>query len=176
MFVGVHFLSYKQICTLKDCDDIVIISIFDPQYAAPYLPFASHRILSLKFSDIDFHRGDTPSKGSVIFGQSHAKVIREWVQTHNALSAKFDLVIHCWAGLSRSAAVAWWAAHEYQIPLITTFPSYHLNLSVLNCLNKAVPSPTLPQDSLSFGELQLLGRSIECDNSLAWLLNLPMKN
>lgn len=48
---------------------------------------------------------------------SHAHAIRAFVDRLHECSDEIDLVVHCSAGVSRSAAVAWWAAERFKVTL-----------------------------------------------------------
>ena len=59
-------------------------------------------VLQLTFHDIDFLRDDEPL---ILFDDDHAKVILEFIEP--LIADKLDtLLVHCFAGLSRSPAVA----------------------------------------------------------------------
>lgn len=49
---------------------------------------------------------------------SHASAIQKFLAELHADSTGFDVVVHCSQGVSRSAAVAAWAAEKFGIPLL----------------------------------------------------------
>lgn len=49
---------------------------------------------------------------------SHARAIQKVLLELHADNSAFDVVVHCSQGVSRSAAVAGWAAERFSIPLI----------------------------------------------------------
>lgn len=49
---------------------------------------------------------------------SHARAINEFLMELHADASAFDVIVHCSQGVSRSAAVAGWAAERFGIALI----------------------------------------------------------
>lgn len=49
---------------------------------------------------------------------SHARAINEFLTELHADASAFDVVVHCSQGVSRSAAVAGWAADRFGVPLM----------------------------------------------------------
>lgn len=49
---------------------------------------------------------------------SHARAIHKFLTELHAATTRLDVVVHCSQGVSRSAAVAGWAAERFSIPLI----------------------------------------------------------
>ena len=49
---------------------------------------------------------------------SHARAIHKFLTELHAETTRIDVVVHCSQGVSRSAAVAGWAAERFSIPLI----------------------------------------------------------
>lgn len=73
---------------------------------------------------LDFHDGipkSGASSGTVLFSDEHAHVVIAFLRRHHERPAALHLLIHCEAGISRSAAIAVFAAGECQIPLTGQF-------------------------------------------------------
>lgn len=85
-----------------------LISIIHPQQATPFHHDEWNGITELLFDDVTMQ-----AKGLVLFNQSHAKeVVRVASQDYR------HIVVHCEAGMSRSAAVAKWISDNYDYELI----------------------------------------------------------
>lgn len=69
-------------------------------------------VLRLQFSDID--RADVPIYNPVLFNNQMADQIFAWLERY--ASTLEGVVVHCAAGVSRSAAVAKFIAERYGLP------------------------------------------------------------
>lgn len=89
-----------------------VISISEPDCYPANLKEGWRGILRLEFHDIDRHE-----EPYVLFSEQQARDIISFVSRCQAGEAK-GIVVHCKAGISRSAAVAKWIADRYGL----TFP------------------------------------------------------
>ena len=79
---------------------VAVISISTPGTWEPILADFEH-VLRLHFHDVDDH-----SDPWVFFDRAHAKSVIDFVAMLQAKDEPVDVVVHCKAGISRSAAVA----------------------------------------------------------------------
>lgn len=89
-------------------------------------------VLRLYFEDTTGKEGASPAPG--IFSTHQAREILHFVRHHRDTPESCHLLVHCEAGISRSAAVAVFAASECSIPLTGQFA--FLNPWVLSVLVK----------------------------------------
>jgi len=130
--------------------DTNVISIRGPHDPAPIF-IAAHNVLALEFDDVEGYVG---SDGFSVFDHRQAKQVVAFIQGLNGA----DLVVHCQAGMSRSAAVAKFAADHmgYQLdlskPCIGTTAYYNRHVYGTLNLTRA--------DSLSsyYAEMELADR------------------
>lgn len=159
MLTEVHFLSYAQVQSLKARRDIAVISVTDAMYHAD-LADGFGAVLRLRFADYDPARdggGGHPHE----FNGDHSSQLRQWVDAVHEDEAHRRLVVHCWAGISRSAAIAWWVHRRYGVPLMTKFPAYYLNRYVLHGLDASIETSQSPAGAPSRDEMIRIGRAAE---------------
>jgi predicted protein tyrosine phosphatase len=101
MIRSVDFLSQKDAQDLTARPDLALISITEPGMFEARLAEHEH-LLRLAFFD-SLPDPDSPWDP---MSDDHAKQIGEFVRSLHASNAPFDLIAHCKAGISRSAAVA----------------------------------------------------------------------
>lgn len=70
-----------------------------------------HSVLRLEFDDIDVEE-----EPYIIFNELHAEQIIDFVTEACDSHEVEGILIHCQAGISRSAAVAKWIAERYELP------------------------------------------------------------
>ena len=102
----------------------LVISIVSPNEQNPQ--FDCVACLSLKFHDVLERQ-----KGKVAFDSSHANAIVDFVKKNN----KHDVIVHCEAGLSRSAAVVRFLVEHFDY--VGVFANTN-NLMVYQILCKAI--------------------------------------
>ena len=68
-----------------------------------------------------------------------AERIFEFVQAHHGSAERLTLLVHCFAGLSRSAAVAKWASEAFGVPMATDRSTERSNPRLLRLLAKVAP-------------------------------------
>lgn len=150
-FQRVAFISLHQVQKLPGRPDTVLVSIQDRHYAPKLQPgFAD--VLVLDFDDHDPERDGLDALAEK-FTPEQATQLREWVMTHGRATAPRNLLVHCNAGISRSAAIAWWVHREFGTPLSTRFPACYLNRHVLRLLNPDILPPAIPANAPSLYRL-----------------------
>lgn len=68
---------------------------------------------------------------------SHARAIVDFLMRHHRDPAPKKLLVHCYGGISRSAAVASWVAVRFWAPLATSRSTDEANHRLLRLLDKA---------------------------------------
>lgn len=112
MIIGkrtVQFMS-KQLVELIIVPSYVI-SIGDPKESINF-PVEHISVLRLEFDDIQEHL-----HGYKLFSIIQAKQIIDWIKT---VPVGSNVIVHCHAGISRSAAVAQFLIKDYNFELIKT--------------------------------------------------------
>lgn len=147
-FKTVAFISkYAMENHLKPSKDTAIISITDPSDTPANIPEGFHSILRVQFDDLYEEllreevgtfpdiclQGDILWHNLVLPDARHAKAILEFI---NQLDCD-HLVVHCHAGISRSAAVAQFVANVYHSEIDQANGDTSLaNKRLLRLLNK----------------------------------------
>jgi predicted protein tyrosine phosphatase len=104
----VHFLSRGEAAVLEPRSGAVLISIHDVTQE-PLVPMPGWSdVLHVCFADVD-----TADRGLELFGAAHARAILAFIEQHRDCS---EMVVHCAAGYSRSAAVALFCSEYLQVP------------------------------------------------------------
>jgi predicted protein tyrosine phosphatase len=104
-----------------------IISISDPFHYPASLRGNWHSILRLEFSDIEREQ-----KFASLFSAKDANAIIDFAVKANAEGCE-GVLVHCKAGISRSAAIAKWIAAEYKISSEYTFDGYNQHVFSTLC-------------------------------------------
>ncbi len=78
-------------------------------------------VLRLEFHDIE---QEVPGEPYDLFSEDQARQIIEFVQNARS-SGVTGVLVHCRAGISRSAAVAKWIAGKYGLPFPEDYDSYN---------------------------------------------------
>jgi len=91
--------EYTGVISICDIDHNVD-RLFDHRWA---------QVLRLKFDDIDH-----PRPHYHLFTETQARHILQWLEKH--AGSLLAIYVHCWAGVSRSAAVARFIARKYGLP------------------------------------------------------------
>ncbi len=128
-------MAIKQVVFVNRCDaesrignrDWVAISISDPFSDPPTLEGGWQSVLRLRFSDIE--KEDKPS---VMFSARDAQSIIDFVWRANEAGVE-NILVHCKAGVSRSAAVAKWIAGEYHLPFDHDYFLYNRHIYSTLC-------------------------------------------
>lgn len=94
-----------------------IISLTDPGRQAKLQPGWAE-ILRLQFNDVDpeylANLDESDRAGKVLFNEGHARKIVNWLNKNKDKLG--GLIVHCWAGISRSGAVAKFVADKLGLP------------------------------------------------------------
>lgn len=110
MIRSVDFTSRRKAESLPARTDLAVISITEPEVDPAVLSCNEHRILRLAFHDVD--PGKETESCWTLFNPSQADQVVHFVRRLHADLQTFDLVIHCKAGISRSAALALFVAAD----------------------------------------------------------------
>lgn len=139
MMGSVWFLSYEQFRRVRPGPEALVISVSDRFYEAEVEPgFAA--VLRLRFSDVDPAREAVPHVAEC-FTPDQASDLVAWCDRWLEGGRAAHVFVHCWAGRSRSAAIAWWISKQYHLNLRTEFTVRFMNAHVLRQLpgNHALP-------------------------------------
>lgn len=129
---SLQFLSIHEAESFVPYQSSVAISIISPGRAPARLHGDIGEILRLAFHDAT--PKDSNPQSTVLFSAEDAKAVIDFLRRHHARTQALHLLIHCEAGISRSAAVAVFAASECRVPLSGQFA--FLNPWVLGMLVK----------------------------------------
>jgi len=121
---SVEFLSEKEMKELTPSPLFGMISITDPGRRAT-LPEGWGSVLRLQFDDIEEAEPFRPYGGSKDwpFDKHDAKRIIDWLEENKGKLA--GIYVHCWGGISRSAAVAKFIAEKYNLPFDHSYDKYN---------------------------------------------------
>ncbi|MBE0615338.1 MAG: dual specificity protein phosphatase family protein [Burkholderiales bacterium] len=99
------FISKSDAQQMAASDKIAVISVTGPLGIPPTLN-GFYRVLPLEFED-------TPQANAIwAFNRTHATAIINFVGELHRDSKLIDLIVHCRAGISRSAAIATYVAEK----------------------------------------------------------------
>lgn len=142
MLTHVHFISQHHAERLEGRPDVIVVSIHD-RHTRPNLRSGFRDVLRLSFDDYDCQRdGADPLQEA--FTPEHAETLKSWLEPYLRAGMNFTLLVHCYAGISRSAAVAWWAHKTHALEIRTRYPLWYLNRHVLRMLDPAIAPPSKP--------------------------------
>jgi len=110
MIRSVDFISRLKAESLPARNDLAVISITEPEADPAVISCDEDRILRLVFHDVD--PGSETETCWTLFDTAHAEQVLGFVRRVHVDPQEFDLVIHCRAGISRSAALALFAAAD----------------------------------------------------------------
>jgi len=145
MLKKVHFIPLCQAEKLEGRPDVIVISIHDRHFM-PNLRSGFRDVLRLHFDDYDQQRDGLDALQDSITPEQ-AAILKSWLEPYLRANTEFTRLVHCYAGISRSAAVAWWAHKVYGLELKTEFPAWYLNRQVLRTLDSNIAPPTKPSDA-----------------------------
>lgn len=137
MLTRVSFMSLQHFQALAASPRAVVISVTDssPHSVRPAL-HGYRDALRLEFVDIAEEHVNAPAgswplepttreheelselRGERIPAMSDAVAIRRFLDAHHAAAEPLEVLVQCFAGASRSAAIAVWTAQSYGIPLV----------------------------------------------------------
>ena len=132
MIKKVMFVGRATAETTPGWSDWAIISISEPDSASGEAKLMGewHSVHRLDFHDIET---EIPGKNYLLMTQSQRKQIVDFV--HKVAPEVQGIVVHCPAGISRSAAVAKWIAEVYDLPFNHEYDRF--NKHVYNLLVEA---------------------------------------
>ena len=129
MITKVMFVGKFTAETIGPFQDWAVISIGEPDMKAPQIKEGWHDVLRIFFHDVNPDKVVELSSKYVGMSDSQADQIVEFV---SRVAPNVDgILVHCNAGISRSAAVAEWIAKRYELPFDYSYPnsnSYVLRL------------------------------------------------
>ena len=116
---NVLFTGRKEAESRHGWNDWAVISITEPGFDPADLKRGWNNILRL-----EFHDAENPLISRVLFNSEDARKIIEFVaQAHRGDSD--GILVHCTAGISRSAAVAKFIAHKHDLPFNHNYNEYN---------------------------------------------------
>lgn len=119
--------------TIGPFEDWAVISIGEPDVTKPNIRAGWHDVLPLSFHDVDPDKPIESQSEYTLMATSDAVEIVEYVRK---VAPNVDaILVHCKAGISRSAAVAKWIAEQYELPFDHDYP--HINRFVYRLLQEA---------------------------------------
>ncbi|WP_137917094.1 hypothetical protein [Hydrogenophaga sp. 2FB] len=158
MLKEIHFMGHREAGFLEPDWGTVVISILDPteEGCRPKRLHEFRDAIELHFVDV-YERPGAPKWPEIMSAQEHvaactmetgkapeigdAQRIVEFIDRYHKASEPVNLVVHCYGGVSRSAAVAKWAGMTYQAPLPQLDDGIHdldgANPRVMRLLRKA---------------------------------------
>lgn len=145
MIRELHFASRHHAERVDGRLDTIVISIHDHDSKAN-LRSGFRDVLYLAFDDYDRER-DGLDASMEPFTPEQADTLKHWLEAYLRAGSHYKLLIHCYAGISRSAAVAYWAQRTYSLDLKTDYPTYYLNRHVLRTLDPTIEPPPIPADA-----------------------------
>jgi len=124
---SVSYHSEEEMKGLRPSPLYGVISITDPGRTAN-LPEGWGSILRLQFDDVeepDPYKpyGDPYARSSRLPAAQDAREILQWLKANHRKLA--GVYVHCWGGVSRSAAVAKFIAEKYGIPFDHSYDKYN---------------------------------------------------
>lgn len=132
MIDSLEYLSLDEAMQFVPDKSTVAISILSPRRVPAALHADINPILRLYFEDTTAREDEQPRAG--VFSEEQARQVIDFIREHHGHPESRHLLIHCEAGISRSAAVAVFAASECRLPLTGQFA--FLNPWVLGMLVK----------------------------------------
>lgn len=154
MITSIQFLSLEEFLQVEASPQVVVVSVLDHSEAhrRPALTGFGD-VLALEFEDawedegIRWPDDPTPEQHTLFAGGlaevvpslAHARDIHAFVMRHHRSAKASSLVVHCYGGISRSAAIAQWFASVLWVPLSNPHErdTDHANPRLLRLLDKA---------------------------------------
>ncbi|TBR76877.1 MAG: hypothetical protein EPN64_06550, partial [Burkholderiaceae bacterium] len=156
MIEDIQFLSVDRMKRIRPDRATVVVSILDRSEAAHRPRLAGFRsVIELDFEDTceatklaepgtwpdepgeDEHSRLAQGPGERVPSLQDAKKIVDFINTNQRSTERLHLVVHCFGGVSRSAAVARWASMKCMVPILGTISTDRANPRLLRLLDKA---------------------------------------
>jgi len=129
MIASVDFVPRNSAVLLQAAEDVAVISIKGPLDVPLQLaPFG--RLLCLEFQDIN------SPEGIWAFDKNHAAKIIDFVASLHSETTEYHCIVHCKAGVSRSAAIALYVASATGCVLLRRDQASGANPLVLRVLGE----------------------------------------
>ena len=119
----VIFTSMQSACERPAWRNWAVISVTDVGADDAPLQRGWHDVFWLGFDDIE-HEVD----GYLMFGEYHAREIIQFVKRCAEDNKVEGILVHCRAGISRSAAVAKWICDRHQLAFPADYDQYNQNV------------------------------------------------
>lgn len=120
-------LKHVMFCSQKDAEkkaswgDWAVISVTSSCTYPANLKNGWWNVLRLEFDDIDIH--EDPYQ---MFNEKHAREIIAFVRRcHESGGECTGILVHCTAGISRSAAIVMWISDRYRLPFTLGYSLYN---------------------------------------------------
>ena len=114
------------------------ISIIEPESPPAALSCPEDKILRLQFHDADPVKEGEGAEDFSFFSDTHATEVVEFISKLQSEETAHDLIVHCLAGMSRSAAVATFIADEIGCDFARRHEAHLANQYVLTTLKRQV--------------------------------------
>ncbi len=106
-----------------------VISITEPGSKPAQLNDGWYAILRQEFHDVDYTDSSYPYS---LFSEHQARELVSFVVKVETEGVE-GILVHCKAGISRSAAVARWIAFKYGLPFVENYSLYNRHVFRLLC-------------------------------------------
>jgi len=123
MFKTISYIAQYEAEEIIPIDNQIIISITDFEHAKLSHLWKEEHILRTNFADI---------KSKDKFTKNHAKLIIKWLTSFENNDEITDVIVHCFAGASRSAAVAKFIAKKYNLKFDDEYKFYNMLMETGN--------------------------------------------
>jgi predicted esterase len=145
MIKDIHFTSQYHAERIDGLPGVIVVSIHD-RHCQPKLRSGFRDVLRLAFDDYDPERDGMDALMDT-FSAEQAETLKSWLEPYLRANTTYTLLIHCYAGISRSAAVAYWAHKTHGLELKTDYPTFYLNRHVLRTLDPEIKAPPKSDDA-----------------------------
>lgn len=154
MIESIDFWPRLQAQDYHFTDNDLVISITDPKQDLPNIRHPA-KILRLAFYDIEDNITE-PRFANFRFNETHATDIINYLELHHKEDKKYNLIVHCEAGVSRSAAVALFAHNYTKAHFSNLSKTSHANSYIVGVLsNKSGIDVYIPDPVMSKGGILL---------------------
>lgn len=144
MIGSVQFMSRQRAEGFRPWRNMAMISVTDPSEQPAKLSPDFRAVLRLSFHDV-LHSSMTDVK---FFSRDDVDNIIAWLNALHAHQDTIDVVVHCEAGISRSAAIALFIEDAYGVKLHQREKAHDANLRVLHALCRRANRPTPKRPSI----------------------------
>lgn len=141
MLISAVHISRQAAEALPGMSDLVVLSITDLKAEPAELREGHRDVLRLAFDDV-LEATQWDGIDRLPITPEQAGRIVEWLERWHADPMQLRLITHCEAGISRSAAVARFAAEKYGLALPHEADYPYCNATVLHRLRAALWRPT----------------------------------